>query len=642
MKRFYRLTALVLCLLLLCGCTQVPADPTDNPGETTATGGQASTDPQPTKPGDTEPTKPAPTGNGGVAAPDGGYDADEVIDIDSELLPYSQDEIFQQLFDRSNRIDIDIQMADEELMKLQKDFEENNKSPIYRMGDLYITITTSTDTTTYRVGEVGVRMKGNTSRCNFYSEEEGIYNYIHFKLDFQETFDDEEQYGSDAKGWESKDVRKARKNRTFATLEKLELRWNKCADATYLKEGYAYDLYRSEGVMAPHTNLASLDWSGLHMGVYTINEPVDEVFLSKNLPQEDLGGDLYKLGWTHEGATFTKTDSIGIEDEMKREFYIYDLKTNKKTSQHEQLKNLILSLNAPGVTKESYAELVDVDSFLNFAAVSYFLGNPDDLRHNYNNCYLYFLKSSGKAVIIPYDYDRCLGVTYEYNPAGDAVTTDNPFGDRTAATHYEREQENPLYIYSVDKGGYYVREFADVLARVASNIMLQPESFQAKFDQAKAIYGNDVNPDKDLKNDNGRDLGFYLEGRDGNLSFADYITKKMATYRSYLSKVEEYAVIDLPVISNYYVRGDFNDWSVREGYEMVEEDGQWVYYANFNHNFSIKVYDKLNDEWYGTDFFDENTTVEYTTNEHDNIELRPGKYRIAFDPETLIVTVTTE
>ena len=90
--------------------------------------------------------------------------------------------------------------------------------------ELRITITTDKDAVSYQIKEVGARMKGNTSRTSFYNEDEGIYNYIHFKFDFQETFDDEEYYGSDCKVWETDALRKERKNRTFAGMEKLEMR----------------------------------------------------------------------------------------------------------------------------------------------------------------------------------------------------------------------------------------------------------------------------------------------------------------------------------------------------------------------------------------------------------------------------------
>ena len=40
------------------------------------------------------------------------------------------------------------------------------------------------------------------------------------------------------------------------------------------------------------------------------------------------------------------------------------------------------------VTKEQLAEVIDIDNFLLFEAVSYFAGNPDDVRNNYNTQFL--------------------------------------------------------------------------------------------------------------------------------------------------------------------------------------------------------------------------------------------------------------
>ena len=73
-------------------------------------------------------------------------------------------------------------------------------------------------------------------------------------------------------------------------------------------------------------------------------------------------------------------------------------------------------------------------AFLLCLTVSYLLGNPDDMRNNYNNYYLYFVPSTGKCVVIPYDFDRCFGLTYEWNPTGNGVTQDDPFTDRLAAS----------------------------------------------------------------------------------------------------------------------------------------------------------------------------------------------------------------
>lgn len=577
---------------------------------------------------------------------------DGMIDIGQEELPYSEEQLYRLLFDPENKIEIDLDMDEAELAKLQSDHEHyseiGSKSPIYRKGDVCIRITTGEDTIAYRIPEVGIRMKGNTSRTSFYDSDRGIYRYIHLRLDFQETFDDPDHYGQEAKVWENEDLLLQRKERTFATLEKLELRWNKNYDATYLREAYAYEVYRSEGLLAPQCTLGALTWNSQGMGVYTIEEPIDKVFLSKNLPEKDLDGDLYKCGWTYTGATFTSQKPIGIENEDNGEFYVYDLKTNKKTSQHEALKGLLTGLNNGAVTKESFAQLVDVDYFLRYCAVSYFLGNPDDLRNNYNNCYLYFLKSTGKAIIIPYDYDRCLGITVDYNPSGHAMTRENPFSERCEGMQNgPQEQESPLFIYSVAKGGFYVREFAQVLEQVAQNKLFQPESFEARFNTAAALYGRDVTPERKLENADGRDFRFDLNKTDSasggsNMSFKDYIQAKMTTFRSYMNNLDQYADYVRPVPATFFIRGDFNDWSNRDEYGMEAVDGKMVYTLTFNREFSFKVYDNINQEWYGTDFFPEEIDLDFRTNDHDNVILRPGTYRVVFDPETLILTVTKQ
>ena len=575
---------------------------------------------------------------------------DGIVDVGQENLPYSEEQLYVQLFDPNNKIEIDLDMPDAELQKMQDDYDRyreiGSKSPIYRKANVRISITNAEGTTVYRIPEVGVRMKGNTSRTDFYNAQDGIYNFIHLRLDFQETFEDETYYGSDRNIWENEKLLKQRKDRTFATLEKLELRWNKNNDRTYLREDYAYEVFRSEGLLAPNCNLSVFTWNGAGMGIYVLEEPVDKVFIQRNLPQEDWDGDLYKCGWTWQPVTFTSQKSIGIENEDNGEFYTYDLKTNKKTSQHESLKKLLSGLNSGAVTKESFGDLVDVDYFLRYAAVSYFLGNPDDLRNNYNNCYLYFLKSTGKAIIIPYDYDRCLGVTVEYNPSGHAMTEENPFSDRAEGMRDgPGKQENPLFLYSVVKGGFYVKEFADVLEQVSANELLKPDSFATRYHTAAALYGQDVTPERSLQNANGEDYSFDINHTDSasggsNMSFKDYITAKMNAYRRHMGKLDEYTEYVRPVEATFFIRGDFNDWSNRDEYGMEPVDGMQTYILTMNRKFSFKVYDNINQEWYGTEFFPEDLDLEFETNGHDNVILNPGTYEVIFDPENLILYVT--
>lgn len=472
----------------------------------------------------------------------------KTYNVDTDNLPYTQEQIYKQLFDINNKVEINIDMSKSELQKLQNDYEKyslmGSKSPIYRMANVTITITTSTSKYAYYIEQVGIRMKGNTSRVDFYNSSDGIYSLIHFKLDFQETFEDKGYYGSSAIDWSGKDAaKKARKNRTFATLEKLDMKWNRNYDNTYIREYYSYEMFRANGVLAPHTNLSSTDLSNVHLGVYMIYEPIDKVFIEKYVDAADQGGDLYKCGWTYSPADFTKGVSIGIENEDNCEFYNYDLKTNKKTSTHTELMNLLNVLNSGSMTKAKYESVVDVDNFLKFAAVSYFTGNPDDLRNNYNNYYVYFMKSTGKAVFIPYDLDRCMGVTCGWNPTGNGMTNVSPFSEY--AQGLGGNQQNPVYKYSVIRNAYYVNEFSSELLSVGNSKWLKQSNFEKIYNIAKNNYENDVKPSKDFYDVEESRFYFSLtetasvSSSDSNISFADFTKNILAKYKEDLTTTKQ-------------------------------------------------------------------------------------------------------
>lgn len=449
-------------------------------------------------------------------AEDGATGTASVCNIDTDRLPYNEESIYQQLFDINNKIEVELDAPEETFRQLQKDYEKyeykGSKSPVYREANLKITITTEKDSNTYVINNVGIRMKGNTSRTDFYSSKDGQYNLIHFKVDFGE--------------------------RTFATLEKLELRWNKNDDSTYIREYYAYEMYRDFGVLAPHINLATMKVAGEHQGVFTICEPVDDIFIDKYVAKADQGGNLYKCNWAGIGANLTSKCTVGVENEETGKFYNYDLKTNKTEADHTKMKNLIVTLNRKGITKEEIAGLVDMDNFLAFEAVTYFTGNPDDIRNDYNNYYIYFLKSSGKAVFIPYDVDRVFGLTKDWNPKGDAMTSVNPFS--TMAESMGILQENPLYIRTVCEGGFYTEEFRNVLQKVADSKWLTTEQFNGIYETAFALYVGDTKPEK--KYGNATNHNFYMNlkesaglgSTEGNASFEEYVTAKLKAYHSYV------------------------------------------------------------------------------------------------------------
>ena len=581
-----------------------------------------------------------------------------------------QMDVFYALFDYSNYITIKLDISKKELQKLQDDYNYyssfGSKSPIYRMADMYITITKSNgEKLEYVIEQVGVRMKGNTSRTDFYNSNDGMYNLIHFKVSFQETFDDAEYYGNDALVWTNDAARKERKNRTFATLEKIDMRWNKNDDSTYIREIYAYDLYRENGVLAPHTNLASVDISGDHAGVFVIYEPIDKIFLEKYLPQEALGGDLYKLGWAgSNAATFTTFNYYGIEDEDACQFYVYDLKTNKKTSDHSSLKNLINTVKSSSCTKDSFTNLVDIDNFLMFSAVSYIIGNPDDLRNNYNNCYIYFRADTGKMMIIPYDMDRGLGVNKDWNPYGDHMVNDNPFSNKTVSG----DQKNPLIKKGLLNTSFYKNEYAEAIKYVASSDILTVSYFRERFDLAKSLYANDTRPSKTYYNAGGHGFSFDLnKSNSSNLSFSEYITGKKNTIAKYISNYtpdsnngsdsgssgsgsdsgSSGSGTLLPVSEwELYLRGNFNDnnWENYRSYKLINL-GNGLYSITVTATkssgdpgtFKFKIFNQKqsgDEAWYNTvDETKVSVPFEYQGGNR-NVQVELGTYTIYFDTNT--------
>lgn len=456
----------------------------------------------------------------------------ESNEVDNKVL--SEDEkLFESLFDINNRIQIKIDISDKEKAKIQKDFDEyqrkHSKSPIYRMADK---VTIIIGDQTYEMEEVGVRLKGNTSRTDFYNENEGMYKLVHLRLSFDETFDNPDYYGTDVKVWTDEKAKEERKNRTFATLSSLEMKWNRNFDTTYIREYYANEMFRAFGVMSQHQNMSCVNFGGDNLGVYSIYEPVDKKFISKYYDGDDKKGDLYKAAWTYEPATYTKRVTYGIKNPETGNSYNYDLKTNKKTSDHSLFKNLIEVVNNGGVTEEEFDKVIDKDYWVKFAAVSYFVGNPDDMRNNFNNHYVY-IKPDGQAVFVPYDNDRVFGITVGWNPDHTGMTEVSPYSEM--AEGLGSFQFNPIYLKTViNENGFYFEEYNKMLEEVANSEWMTEEHFEKYFEIVKNNYQDLVEPDKDYNNASKKDFVISLESVSNddhkNMSMLEYLTKKLETY----------------------------------------------------------------------------------------------------------------
>ena len=455
--------------------------------------------------------------------------------------------LYKKLFDINTKVNVQITMSQSEIKKLQNDYkihERNNdaKSEIYRKADVTITVGNEK----YTIDEVGIRLKGNNTLSPFYASD-GSLNISNYKLSFDETFDDKTEYGSDAKVWANENDRKLRKKRTFATLNGLDVKWNLSYDDTYIREIYATKLFEASNVLVQKINLTQLVFNGKNYGVVKIYEPIDKTFLEKRLPKEAIGGDLYKCIWAPRsggwsGCNYQTGSTMGVQDNSAGKKYNFNLKTNKSTSKHVTLKKMLSIINKSNPTKAELESVVDTDYFARFMAASYFAGGPDDIRNNYNNHYLYFRKDNGKAIFIPYDNDRTLGITYGYNPGGNACSDRKPHTGWAIGAG--QEQANNLIKLTIIENNNstfnYVKDIYtnQLKALVKSDMMKSDSDFNKMYNTAKAHYESVVTPDVKFHNQK-QNFKFSLNGTktngdNANWSFEQFRSAIVATFNKYV------------------------------------------------------------------------------------------------------------
>lgn len=469
------------------------------------------------------------------------------------------DVVYSALFNENSNVSIAIDMSDSEWKKLDADKDKCDKCPIYRQADnVVIGIDSGSGMLNYYYEDVGVRMKGNTSRHHFYGDD-GFYAAIHMKLSFKETFDDiEDGYTeNELTDWTDKKAeRDFRKARTLGGMTKIDIKYNSTYDETYIRELYAMKLFRDNGIYAPNITLGSVsalnkDADLLNLGVYRIHEPVDEQFVLRHIEDGNAAGDLWKCTWGNQGwgngSDLTDTDldnRVGVNDELNNVLYAYEKKTNKKKDKTTGLRDLSSIKNFIRAIGSSDAagmgQYIDVDHFAKFEAINYILGNPDCIRNHANNYYLYFRKSDNKAIIIPYDYDRCLGSRGWDNYEG---MSNNDIAPYTRRTTLSSGLQNPLYTKLIVKNapceaGSVLMKYRTNLLAMADSDMLKTQTFNALKDKYKNRYGKYT---ENAVNWNNLDWEYKVTFENGqqNMSYADYINAKLTVLRNNIDNYRE-------------------------------------------------------------------------------------------------------
>ncbi len=470
---------------------------------------------------------------------------------DNFYKKYSAEEkqLYYELWDADSRVGLKIDISASELYAIELAYRNysstgnSTQSDVYRKCNLTVTV----NGVDYYFEEVGVRMRGNTSRRSFCDESGKIFDYVHLRFSFNETFDE----GEYAEGgcahelfhdWSGdEEGREARDDRTFATMKKMYYKWNKNYDQSYVREIFCNETFAACGVLAPHITLTQIQIKQgqqfENLGVGTLYETVDKQFIKRNFAKEYTGGDLYKCTYP---ANLTSIDGRGVETPTQR--FTYSLKTNddrtaEDYNHHKYLIALIETLKSAKTTDEDFREkiekVVDMDHFARFEAVNYLMGNPDCIRNNSNNYYIYFTPQ-GVAYLIPYDYDRCLGINVDWNPTGNGCTTLLPYSTKAAVGN----TVNPLYTKTILNGGlpYYKQLYKSKLTTLLGSDYFTTSSFESLYNHYKANYKRVAMPSAAIidqcKNLRAAALSFSLEGTaalsgtDGNIAATRYIELK--------------------------------------------------------------------------------------------------------------------
>ncbi len=269
------------------------------------------------------------------------------------------------------------------------------------------------------IDNVGLRLKGNTSR----RRPEGSYGQMHQR---DNTDWHHAHFGVNLRKFADDDAH------TIQGVRKLHLKWFK-DDPAYVREVFCYELFRRAGVWtAVRDNYCRLwlhvegDSKEAYYGVYELMEPIDKHYLKdrKNRFGSNKGY-LWKCRNSAAGLNNPNGDIWYDDDTDDRHAYTLETQTEEFDSARVQLVDFMNKLNGLN-DNEFYTwiqQVTDMDLLLKTYAVNVAVGMWDDYWNNANNYYIYF---NGKGLtgykffFIPYDYDNTLGTSLRYGVQDDA------------------------------------------------------------------------------------------------------------------------------------------------------------------------------------------------------------------------------
>ena len=191
---------------------------------------------------------------------------------------------------------------------------------------------------------------------------------------------------------------------------------NSIGDPSLLREKLAYEMLRFTGLSASHVAYVEL-WIDItddtspatFWGVYSLVERVDNKYLNNRFGRDSEGGNLYKASHAQRGPMDLIYYGESITDyPTQNGQYAYGKMNNEAEADYSDIVELCRAVDGTKYATEAelvqaFEEVINVDAFLRYIAVTSILDNWDSYPYTGNNYYLFNNPTSGRFEWIPWD-----------------------------------------------------------------------------------------------------------------------------------------------------------------------------------------------------------------------------------------------
>ena len=312
---------------------------------------------------------------------------------------------------------------------------------------------------------VGIRYKGNSSLTSAWRN--GSLK-IPFKLDFDEF----EDYYPEID------------NQRFYGFKQLSFS-NAFADGTYMRDTLAADIFGESGLVAAETAWyeVKVDYGEgqVDLGLYVAIEVIDDTVIDRCF--EDDSGNIYE--GDGRGVSLAEGTFGQIKDSFLKE-------NNTKKADWNDIEKLYSVLHSnnritdPEQWKKNLESIFDVDSFLEWLAISAVIQHWDTYGSMTHNFYLYNDPENGQLTWISWDHNQVLaGEGPAGNRGGRPVEGILP-GRTLSLSRDEVTDQWPLIRYLLDDPVYY-NKYLGYMEEMLNEVFI-PEQLEEKCrDMAEVI-----------------------------------------------------------------------------------------------------------------------------------------------------------